>query len=55
MNMISDITRKQGRTLVMVTHDPLMAAFADKVVDILDGRIIDIKVQGQGAPEEVKE
>ena len=55
MNMISDITRKQGRTLVMVTHDPLMAAFADKVVDILDGRIIDIKVQGKGAPEEVKE
>ena len=52
MRMISDITRAQGRTLVMVTHDPLMALFADKVVDILDGKIINIKYQEHGAPGE---
>ena len=50
MRMICDITREQGRTLVMVTHDPAMAAFADKVVDILDGKVKGIQLQEHPAP-----
>ncbi len=42
MRTICDVMRSQGRTLVMVTHDPHMAEFADKVIQILDGRIVDI-------------
>ena len=34
-------TDRDGRTLVMVTHDPVAAAAADRVVFIADGRVVD--------------
>lgn len=43
MHMIVDTLRKHNRTLVMVTHDPNMAEYADKVIHLLDGRIIKIE------------
>lgn len=30
-----------GQTIVMVTHDPLAAAYADRVVFLADGRVVD--------------
>ncbi|HSS08497.1 MAG TPA: ABC transporter ATP-binding protein [Acidimicrobiales bacterium] len=33
--------RELGQTLVMVTHDPTVAAYADRVVFLADGRIVD--------------
>jgi len=30
-----------GQTIVMVTHDPVAASFADSVVFLADGRIVD--------------
>ena len=30
-----------GQTIVMVTHDPVAAAYADAVVFLADGRIVD--------------
>jgi putative ABC transport system ATP-binding protein len=30
-----------GRTIVMVTHDPVAAAYADRVLYLADGRIVD--------------
>ena len=32
--------RELGRTVVMVTHDPTAAAYADRVVLLADGRIV---------------
>jgi putative ABC transport system ATP-binding protein len=40
-----------GQTVVMVTHDPTAAAVADRVVVLVDGRIV--RDQQAGAPEEV--
>jgi putative ABC transport system ATP-binding protein len=34
-----DEIRRDGRTLVVVTHDPSVAARADRVVHVLDGRV----------------
>jgi len=31
--------RELGRTIIMVTHDPAAAAYADRVVLLADGRI----------------
>ena len=28
----------------MVTHDPNMAMYADKIIKILDGRVVDIQI-----------
>jgi putative ABC transport system ATP-binding protein len=30
-----------GQTLVMVTHDPVAASYADRVLFLADGRIVD--------------
>jgi putative ABC transport system ATP-binding protein len=30
-----------GQTIVMVTHDPVAAAYADRVVILADGQIVD--------------
>jgi putative ABC transport system ATP-binding protein len=33
--------RELGQTIVMVTHDPVAASYADRVVLLADGRIVD--------------
>jgi len=33
--------REMGQTIVMVTHDPNAAAYADRVVFLADGRVVD--------------
>ena len=37
--MFDDLWR-QGRTIVVVTHDPAVAERAERVVRLLDGRIV---------------
>jgi putative ABC transport system ATP-binding protein len=38
---LRDATRTLGQTIVMVTHDPVAASYADRVVFLADGRIVD--------------
>jgi putative ABC transport system ATP-binding protein len=45
--LLREATDRDGRTMVMVTHDPVAAAVADRVVFLADGRIVD----ELGAPE----
>ncbi len=33
--------RRDGQTILMVTHDPKMAGYADRVVFLKDGRVVD--------------
>lgn len=47
MRSICDTVRAKGKTLIMVTHDPNMAAFTDKAINILDGRITDIQTNSK--------
>jgi putative ABC transport system ATP-binding protein len=46
MELLSRFNREQGITIVMVTHEAEMAAFARQVVHFLDGRV------GRGHPGE---
>jgi putative ABC transport system ATP-binding protein len=39
LNLLRDAVASQGVTLVLVTHDMGVAAFADRIVHLLDGRI----------------
>ncbi len=39
--LLREISRDFGRTIVMVTHDPRIAAYADRIVFLKDGRIVD--------------
>ncbi|HEX9709318.1 MAG TPA: ABC transporter ATP-binding protein [Candidatus Thermoplasmatota archaeon] len=39
MELLRDLNRNAGKTLVMVTHDPFIAGFASSVLEMVDGRI----------------
>lgn len=50
MTLIKKIIREKKQTLVMVTHDDHLAAFADRIFRISDGKIISIE-KGMSEPE----
>ncbi|MEU3427789.1 ABC transporter ATP-binding protein [Streptomyces gardneri] len=41
LRLLGRTARETGRTVVMVTHDPVAAAHADEVVFLADGRLVD--------------
>ncbi|MFZ3471602.1 ABC transporter ATP-binding protein [Streptomyces sp. 4.24] len=41
LGFLRDSVRELGQTVVMVTHDPVAAAYADRVVFLSDGRLVD--------------
>ena len=40
LRLLASLHREQGLTIVMVTHDPQVAAAADRVVQLQDGRVL---------------
>ena len=43
MRLMPEVVRQQKKTLVMVTHDDHLAAYADRVFHIIDGEIVKIE------------
>jgi putative ABC transport system ATP-binding protein len=41
LTFLQDAVRKHAQTIVMVTHDAGAAAYADRVVFLADGRVVD--------------
>jgi putative ABC transport system ATP-binding protein len=49
MQLLVDLNRQRGSTIVMVTHEADMAAYARRVVRFVDGRVeSDTRRSGQG-------
>ncbi|MFD7616369.1 ABC transporter ATP-binding protein [Streptomyces sp. NPDC059802] len=48
MEMLRELVDLEGQTIVMVTHDPVAAAYADRVVFLVDGQVAD-DLTGLGA------
>ncbi|RPI90816.1 MAG: ABC transporter ATP-binding protein [Chloroflexi bacterium] len=40
-SLLRDVAKKYGRTVIMVTHDPRIAAYADRIIFLKDGRVVD--------------
>lgn len=40
MDMIKNFARRFNQTIVLVTHDPELAKYADRIVTLVDGRIV---------------
>jgi putative ABC transport system ATP-binding protein len=40
VDLLVRLQRRHGVTLVLVTHDPALAAFADRIVELRDGRVV---------------
>jgi putative ABC transport system ATP-binding protein len=49
MNLISGFNREQGITVLMVTHEPDMAAHARRIIRFVDGRVESDQRNGEGA------
>ena len=39
MNLLTQAARKQGSTVILVTHEPRVAAYADREVIVRDGKV----------------
>ncbi|WP_077796776.1 ABC transporter ATP-binding protein [Streptomyces sp. JHA26] len=39
LSLLRGMVDREGRTVVMVTHDPVAASYADRVVFLVDGRV----------------
>ncbi|MCC7117461.1 MAG: ABC transporter ATP-binding protein [Anaerolineales bacterium] len=40
-SLLRDVSKQYGRTIVMVTHDPRIAAYADRIIFLKDGKVAD--------------
>jgi putative ABC transport system ATP-binding protein len=54
--LLRDVTKKYGRTVVMVTHDPRIAAYADRIIFLKDGKIVDeTNLERKGGAQKIAE
>ncbi len=47
MEMIQEMARSNQQTIVLVTHDPKMASYADRILTLIDGEIIRDERKGE--------
>jgi putative ABC transport system ATP-binding protein len=41
MLLIRTVVRAEGVTAIVATHDPVLLDVADRVIELLDGRLVD--------------
>ena len=46
IDLMFDLSRRRGATLLLITHDPALAARCDRTVKLLDGNIVDDGLSG---------
>jgi putative ABC transport system ATP-binding protein len=51
-NLLRELVDKNKQTIVMVTHDPMVAALADRIVHVVDGLIDHEEIPQRARPEE---
>ncbi len=49
MELLTRLNREQGITVLMVTHEPEMAAFASRAIHFVDGRVLSDEKSGGAA------
>jgi len=53
--LLRDVSKQFGRTVIMVTHDPRIAAYSDRIIFLKDGKVVDetllAKSNGNNATE----
>jgi len=51
LTLLQTASREYGQSIAMVTHDPIAASYADRIVFLADGRIVDDRARS--TPEEI--
>jgi putative ABC transport system ATP-binding protein len=47
MELIASLNRERGMAVVLVTHDPTIAAFASRIAHFFDGRIVEPEMEAR--------
>jgi putative ABC transport system ATP-binding protein len=55
MDIVAQLNRERGTTVVYVTHDPRMAGYAGRLIQIRDGKIISDELDDQAGSKDVDE
>jgi len=50
LDLLTGLAREQGTTVLLVTHDARVAAYADRQVMVRDGRVTALTLAGGGMP-----
>ena len=53
MNLLRELNSERGVTLIVVTHDPEVAAYADRIIHLRDGEISAIE-SSEGSPSKLE-
>ena len=40
LNLLRDLNRRLGQTILMITHNPEAAAYADRTIQMRDGQVV---------------
>jgi putative ABC transport system ATP-binding protein len=40
-SLLRKVSKEYNRTIIMVTHDPRIAAYADRIIFLKDGKVVD--------------
>jgi len=54
LELLLNLSRVEGTTLVLVTHDPALASYADRRIMLRDGLVISDEYQQAAQPEMVR-
>ncbi len=52
LRLMQKLVQEKKKTLIMVTHDPYIASFADRRIRVLDGRIVAVEYKEDSEIEE---
>ncbi|MFN8563020.1 MAG: ABC transporter ATP-binding protein [Anaerolineae bacterium] len=56
VQMLRETVDRWGQTLILVTHDPRVAAYADRIIFLKDGKIVDDnQLKGRSNAEQIRE
>jgi putative ABC transport system ATP-binding protein len=55
IELVLEVRERRGMTVIVATHDSVIASRCDRIVRLLDGRVLDDVVVEPGPPEEVLE
>jgi putative ABC transport system ATP-binding protein len=56
VQMLRRAVDEWGQTLILVTHDPRVAAHADRIVFVKDGKVVDEnRLKGEGRADQIRE
>ena len=52
LKLLLDNCRNTGKTVILITHNTAISEMADRVIQVKNGRIINVKINGDPLPVE---